>query len=73
MDNKQDNKINEPLSLMVKNFKSNLEDVINTSSLPPYLVEPILKDIYNQVFILSQQVTTQELNEYNERRKGANN
>lgn len=71
--NKAENTNEEkPLSVIIDEFKGNLQDVINTSSLPPYLVEPILKDIYNQVFILSQQIKTQELNEYNEKQKGTN-
>lgn len=69
MENNINIEADKPLSLVIKDFKLNLENIINNSSLPMYLVEPILKDIYNQVFILSQQETTQEINEYNSKVK----
>lgn len=63
MDNNNINK-EKPLSLIIKECRENIESVINNSGLPPYLLEPILKDYYNQVSILSHNMIVEEENEY---------
>lgn len=56
--------IKKPLSLIIKECRENIENAINASNLPPYLLEPVLKDYYNQVSILAHNMTTEEENEY---------
>lgn len=62
MENKTQN--GKPLSLILKECRENIESAINASNLPPYLLEPVLKDYYNQVSILAHNMTTEEENEY---------
>lgn len=57
-------KIKKPLSLVIKECREKIESAINASNLPPYLLEPVLKDYYNQVSILAHNITTEEENEY---------
>lgn len=59
-----EHKTGKPLSLIIKECRENIESAINTSNLPPYLLEPVLKDYYNQVSILAHNMTTEEENEY---------
>lgn len=63
MDNNNTHK-EKPLSLIMKECRENIENVINNSGLPPYLLEPILKDYYNQISILSHNMIVEEENEY---------
>lgn len=46
--------MNKPLTLLVQETKSNLVGTINNSSLPPCVLELIIKDIINEIHILSQ-------------------
>ena len=49
-------KSDKPLSLVINEFRANIENVINNSNLPPYIIEPILKDYYNQIALLSNNI-----------------
>ena len=46
--------MNKPLTLLVQETKSNLVCTINNSSLPPCILELIVKDILNEIHVLSQ-------------------
>ena len=46
--------MNKPANLIIEDTKENLTKIINESGLPPFLIEPMVKDIYNQVYILKQ-------------------
>ena len=67
----------KPANLIIEETKENLVKVINESGLPPFLVEPILKDLYNQISILKQQELEQSKKQYEdslkqeEKKKGA--
>lgn len=39
----------KPISLKMKDFKTDLVDLINHSGLPLFIIEPILKDILDVV------------------------
>lgn len=39
----------KPISLKLKEFRDNAVNLVNTSGLPLFVVEPILKDILGQV------------------------
>ena len=54
----------KPANLIIEETKENLVKVINESGLPPFLVEPILKDLYNQISILKQQELEQSKKQY---------
>lgn len=56
----------KPANLIIEETKENLVKVINESGLPPFLVEPIIKDLYNQVSILKQQELEKSKREWEE-------
>lgn len=69
--------MNKPANLIMEETKENIVKIINESGLPPFLVEPIIKDLYNQVSILKQQELEKNRQEYEnslkqeEKKKGA--
>ena len=58
--------MNKPANLIVEETRENITKVINESGLPPFLVEPILKDIYNQVTVLKQKELEESRKSYEE-------
>ena len=58
--------MNKPANLIVEETRENITKVINESGLPPFLVEPILKDIYNQVTVLKQKELEESKKSYEE-------
>lgn len=60
------NEIQKPLSVARAEFISSLTNLINTSSLPPFIIEPILKDMYNDIHILSQKNLEADTKRYQE-------
>ena len=54
----------KPANLIIEETKENLVKVINESGLPPFLLEPVLKDLYNQISILKQQELERSKQEY---------
>lgn len=54
----------KPANLIIEETKENLVKVINESGLPPFLLEPVLKDLYNQISILKQQELEKSKKEY---------
>lgn len=57
---------NKPLSMVRMEFMKSITDLINNSALPPFIIEYILKDIYNDIHILSQKQLIEETKQYNE-------
>lgn len=45
----------KPMSVARSEFISALTDLINNSMLPPFVIEPILKDMYHDICIVSKQ------------------
>lgn len=43
------NELNKPITIVRAEFISNLTKLINESTLPPFVIEPILKDMYIEV------------------------
>ena len=56
--------MNKPANLIVEETKENIVKTINESGLPPFLLEPVLKDLYNQISILKQQELEKSKQEY---------
>lgn len=44
----------KPITLVKKEFEDKLVDLINTSGLPPIILVPIFKDIYNNVKLMEK-------------------
>lgn len=66
-----DTEIKKPLSVIRAEFIKNLTNLINTSALPPFIVEPILKDIYTDIKILSQRQLESDIKEYEKAKQEA--
>lgn len=60
---------NKPISLVMDELKGNIVNVINDSKLPICIVEPILKDIYEQISSLAKVQLEQDKKEYSEAQK----
>ncbi len=43
------------LTIRINEFKENIENSVNNSGLPAAVIEPIIKDYYQQVQVLSKQ------------------
>lgn len=56
--------MNKPADLIVEETKESIVKIVNESGLPPFLLELILKEIYNQVNILKQQELEQSKKQY---------
>ena len=62
-----------PTSMRISVLKNGLATLINTSNLPPYIVEPILKDLYTEVHGLAEEQARKEAEEYNKAVEENNN
>ena len=49
-----------PTSMRINVLKNGLVTLINTSNLPPYIVEPILKDLHTEVHGLAEEQARKE-------------
>lgn len=68
-----DNGIVKPTSILRYEFIQKLTELINNSKLPPYVVEAVLKDSYNDVVALTQKQLKLDLQSYNEAVTALNN
>ena len=59
----------KPVSVVINEFKMNLAKCVSDASLPPYIIEPILKDMYEEVRTLSYQQYLQDQKEYEEKQR----
>ena len=57
--------IQMPVSMRINVLRNGLVTLINTSNLPPYIVEPILKDLHAEVHGLAEEQARKEAEEYN--------
>lgn len=62
-----------PTSMRINILKNGLVTLINTSNLPPYIVEPILKDLHAEVHGLADEQARKEAEEYNKAVEENNN
>lgn len=62
-----------PTSMRIDILKNGLVALINASNLPPYIVEPIIKDIHMEVHELAEAQAKKEAEEYNKAVEGNNN
>ena len=58
--------MNKPANLIVEETRENITKVINESGLPPFLLEPLIKDIYNQISFLKQKELEKSKKDYQE-------
>ena len=65
--------MNKPISMLINEAKVNIIKAINESGLPPCLIQPIIKDVYEQVLQQCQQELQDDMAEYNEKKEEDNN
>lgn len=61
--------IMKPMSVARAEFINSLTDLINNSMLPPFIIEPILKDMYNDIHMVTQRQYEGDVVRYNEELK----
>lgn len=54
----------KPLSVVITEVKKGIASIINGSGLPIYISEMIIKDIYNDIIEISNQVKDTEYSQY---------
>ena len=54
----------KPISMMINDFKQDLMNYISNAGLPPAIIEPIVKDIYQQIVEISKQELERDMIEY---------
>ena len=66
MEEKRGKKIQKPLSVSIASFKKDMVDIINRSGIPIYITEMVLKEMLNEVSMVSSQVQEKERTQYME-------
>lgn len=59
-------KVMKPMSVARSEFIQSLTRLINDSQLPPFVIEAVLKDMYNDVRALSQRQLEMDMKNYRE-------
>lgn len=54
----------KPISIVINDFKQDLMNYISNAGLPPAIIEPIVKDIYQQIVEISKQELERDIVEY---------
>lgn len=54
----------KPLTIQIEETKQTIVDAINNSKLHPFILDSILKDIYNEIHVLYMNQISQEKTEY---------
>ena len=62
-------KIQKPITVVREEFIRNISDLINNAGLPPFIIEPIIKDIHNEVKTAAEMQYRKDLDEYNKNSK----
>lgn len=56
----------KPINLIIEEFKMELVNVVNKYKIAPFIAEPILKDIHNEMCILKDKELKKASAEYSE-------
>lgn len=54
------------MSILRNDFIKAITDLINNSMLPPFVIEPILKDIYSEICLVTKQQLENDIKYYSE-------
>ena len=60
------NEIQKPITVARAEFISNMASLINNSGLPPFVIEPVLKDMLYDVRVMAQKQLEQDTAHYHE-------
>lgn len=56
--------MDKPITIQIEETRQTIIDAINTSKLHPFILDTILKDIYNEVHLLFLSQTERDKKEY---------
>jgi hypothetical protein len=56
--------IKKPLNLAIEEFKIDMRKLVGETKLPAYILEPIIKELYNECVMLAQQELEKARQEY---------
>lgn len=56
--------MNKTGAIIFEEFKQNMANLINDSSLPPFVIELVLKDFYQEIHNIAKQVYEQDKAQY---------
>ena len=56
--------MNKPSTIIYEEFKQNLANLINTSGLPAFIIEPVLRDYLSEVKAMAQRQYQMDKAEY---------
>ena len=59
------NEVQKPITVARAEFISGITSLINESGLPPFIIEPILKDMLYDVRVMAQRQLEQDTQKYN--------
>lgn len=57
---------NKPITILRDEFMKNLIELINSSNLPPFVIESIIKDVYFDIKVLARKQLENDLKDYQE-------
>lgn len=60
------NEVQKPITVARAEFISGITSLINESGLPPFIIEPILKDMLYDVKVMAQRQLEQDTKHYND-------
>lgn len=64
MENK-DNQVEKPITMVIEETKNNLVNVINQSGLHPFILDSIMKELYNEIHVSYLKQAQIEADNYN--------
>ena len=56
--------MNKPITMQIKEFKEKIVQDINMSNLPPFVLDVVLRDLYNEIHILAVEQEAKEEQAY---------
>lgn len=52
--------MNKPLTMMIKDTKTKIANVVNESGLPPIILDLIMQGVYSEIHYIAEKQTTDE-------------
>ena len=56
--------MNKTSAIIYEEFKQNMANLINDSNLPPFVIELVLKDFYQEIHNIAKQIYEQDKAQY---------
>lgn len=60
---------NKPVSIILDEFRNDIANIVNNSGLHPCIIEPVFKDLYNEINILAKKQLELDKEQYEEKLK----